>query len=165
MNFKNTLILMTSNLGAEKFRERLARATSGAAGSAAGSSGENVAPVTVADIEADLHAFFRPEFLNRLDETLVFQSLTKPQIRDIVKLKFAGLAKRAARQGLELTLSDAALDAIADGAYQPEFGARPIQRFIERNVERVLSHAILAGDISSAKPVVIDYENGVFTVK
>ncbi|SHK57533.1 ATP-dependent Clp protease ATP-binding subunit ClpB [Fibrobacter sp. UWH5] len=165
VNFKNTLILMTSNLGSEKFRERLARATSGAAGSAAGSSGENVAPVTVADIEADLHAFFRPEFLNRLDETLVFQSLTKPQIRDIVKLKFAGLAKRAARQGLELTLSDAALDAIADGAYQPEFGARPIQRFIERNVERPLSHAILAGTVSATKPVVIDYENGVFTVK
>ncbi|MCQ2088878.1 MAG: AAA family ATPase [Fibrobacter sp.] len=165
VNFKNTLILMTSNLGAEKFRERLARATSGAAGSAAGSSGENVAPVTVADIEADLHAFFRPEFLNRLDETLVFQSLTKPQIREIVKLKFASLAKRAARQGLELTLSDSALDAIAEGSYQPEFGARPIQRFIERNVERVLSHAILSGDISSAKPAVVDYVDGAFTVK
>ncbi|MDO4946051.1 MAG: AAA family ATPase [Fibrobacter sp.] len=151
VNFKNTLILMTSNLGAEKFRERLA-------------SG-NTAPVTLDEIDADLHAFFRPEFLNRLDETLVFQSLTKPQIRDIVKLKFAGLAKRAARQGLELTLSDAALDAIADGAYQPEFGARPIQRFIERNVERPLSHAILAGTVSATKPVVIDYENGVFTVK
>jgi len=103
--------------------------------------------------------------LNRLDETLVFQSLTKPQIREIVKLKFAGLAKRAARQGLELTLSDAALDAIAEGSYQPEFGARPIQRFIERNVERVLSHAILSGDISAAKPAVVDYVGGAFTVK
>ncbi len=166
VNFKNTLILMTSNLGSEKFRERLAKAgAAGVAGNAAGSSGENVAPVTLADIEQDLRAFFRPEFLNRLDETLVFQSLTKPQIREIVKLKFAGLAKRAARQGLELSLSDAALDAIADGAYQPEFGARPIQRFIERNVERVLSHAILAGDISAAKPAVVDYMNGAFTVK
>ncbi len=151
VNFKNTLILMTSNLGSEKFRERLA-------------SG-NTAPVTLDEIDANLHAFFRPEFLNRLDETLVFQSLTKSQIREIVKLKFAGLAKRAARQGLELSLSDAALDAIADGAYQPEFGARPIQRFIERNVERVLSHAILAGDISAAKPAVVDYVNGAFAVK
>ncbi|PWJ71707.1 MULTISPECIES: ATP-dependent Clp protease ATP-binding subunit [unclassified Fibrobacter] len=130
VNFKNTLILMTSNLQ-----------------------------------EGDLRGFFRPEFLNRLDETLVFQSLTKPQIRDIVKLKFAGLAKRAARQGLELSLSDAALDAIAEGSYQPEFGARPIQRFLERNVERVLSHAILSGAVSAAKPAVIDYEGGAFTVK
>ncbi|SHL41034.1 ATP-dependent Clp protease ATP-binding subunit [Fibrobacter sp. UWEL] len=151
VNFKNTLILMTSNLGSEKFRDRLA-------------SG-NTAPVTLEEIDANLHAFFRPEFLNRLDETLVFQSLTKPQIREIVKLKFAGLAKRAARQGLELTLSDAALDAIAEGSYQPEFGARPIQRFIERNVERVLSHAILSGDISAAKPAVVDYADGTFTVK
>lgn len=160
VNFKNTLILMTSNLGSEKFRERLAKV-----GAAADFSGENVAPVTVADIEADLHAFFRPEFLNRLDETLVFQSLTKPQIRDIVKLKFAGLAKRAARQGLELSLSDAALDAIAEGAYQPEFGARPIQRYLERNVERVLAHAILAGEVSSAKPAVIDYDGSGFVIK
>ncbi|MCQ2120640.1 MAG: AAA family ATPase [Fibrobacter sp.] len=170
VNFKNTLVLMTSNLGAEKFRERAARAASdstadGAAGNVAGSSGGNVAPVTLADVEADLRHFFRPEFLNRLDETLVFQSLTKPQIKDIVKLKFAGLAKRAARQNLQLTLSDAALNAIADGAYQPEFGARPIQRYLERNVERVLAHAILAGEVSSAKPAVIDYDGSGFVIK
>ena len=170
VNFKNTLVLMTSNLGAEKFRERAARAASdstadGAAGNVAGSSGGNVAPVTLADVEADLRHFFRPEFLNRLDETLVFQSLTKPQIKDIVKLKFAGLAKRAARQGIEITLSETALDAIADGAYQPEFGARPIQRYLERNVERVLAHAILAGEVSSAKPAVIDYDGNEFVIK
>lgn len=170
VNFKNTLVLMTSNLGAEKFRERAARAASdstadGAAGNVAGSSGGNVAPVTLADVEADLRHFFRPEFLNRLDETLVFQSLTKPQIKDIVKLKFAGLAKRAARQGIEITLSETALDAIADGAFQPEFGARPIQRYLERNVERVLAHAILAGEVSSAKPAVIDYDGSGFVIK
>ena len=121
--------------------------------------------VALADVEADLHAFFRPEFLNRLDEVLVFQSLSKKQIREIVKLKFADLANRAARQDLVLTLSDAALDAIAEGAYQPEFGARPIQRYLERNVERPLSHAILAGEVSAAKPVVIDYDGTTFTVK
>ncbi len=169
VNFKNTLVLMTSNLGAEKFRGRAARTASdsaadGAAGNVAGTSGGNVAPVTLADIEADLRHFFRPEFLNRLDETLVFQSLTKPQIKDIVKLKFAGLAKRAARQGIEITLSETALDAIADGAYQPEFGARPIQRYLERNVERVLAHAILAGEVSSAKPAVIDYDGTKFVI-
>ena len=153
VNFKNTLILMTSNLGAEKFRLSAASAKNG------------VPPqVSLEDVEADLHAFFRPEFLNRLDEVLVFQSLSKPQIRDIVKLKFADLAKRAARQDLVLTLSDAALDAIAEGAYQPEFGARPIQRYIERNIERPLSHAILAGEVSAAKPAVVDYQNGTFVV-
>ena len=105
VNFKNTLILMTSNLGAEKFRLSAASAKNG------------VPPqVSLEDVEADLHAFFRPEFLNRLDEVLVFQSLSKKQIREIVKLKFADLANRAARQDLVLTLSDAALDAIAEGA-------------------------------------------------
>ena len=153
VNFKNTLILMTSNLGAEKFRDR-----------AASAADDDFKPVTLADIEQNLRAFFRPEFLNRLDETLVFQSLTKLQIKDIVKLKFAELAKRAARQGLEITLSDEALDAIAEGAYQPEFGARPIQRYLERNVERVLSHAILSGAVSSAEPAVVDYNGSEFTV-
>jgi ATP-dependent Clp protease ATP-binding subunit ClpB len=99
-----------------------------------------------------------------LDEVLVFQSLSKKQIREIVKLKFADLANRAARQDLVLTLSDAALDAIAEGAYQPEFGARPIQRYIERNIERPLSHAILSGTVSAAKPAVVDYKDGMFVV-
>ena len=149
VNFKNTLILMTSNLGAAHFQNRAGDAK----------------PVTLKEIEPELRSFFRPEFLNRLDEVLVFQSLTKPQIRDIVRLKFKGLAERAARQDLQLTLTDKALDAIADGAYQPEFGARPIQRYLERNVERPLSHAILAGTVSAAKPVVIDYDGAAFTVK
>ena len=154
VNFKNTLILMTSNLGAEKFRLSAASAKNG-----------EPPQVALADVEADLHAFFRPEFLNRLDEVLVFQSLSKKQIREIVKLKFADLANRAARQDLVLTLSDAALDAIAEGAYQPEFGARPIQRYIERNIERPLSHAILSGTVSAAKPAVVDYKDGMFVVK
>ena len=149
VNFKNTLILMTSNLGAAHFQNRAGDAK----------------PVTLKEIEPELRGFFRPEFLNRLDEVLVFQSLTKPQIRDIVKLKFKGLAERAARQDLQLTLTDKALEAIADGAYQPEFGARPIQRYLERNVERPLSHAILAGEVSAAKPVTIDYDGTAFTVK
>ena len=149
VNFKNTLILMTSNLGAAHFQNRAG----------------DVKPVTLKEIEPELRTFFRPEFLNRLDEVLVFQSLTKPQIRDIVRLKFKGLAERAARQDLQLTLTDKALEAIADGAYQPEFGARPIQRYLERNVERPLSHAILAGEVSAAKPVVIDYDNGKFEVR
>jgi len=154
VNFKNTLILMTSNLGAAHFQNRAAAGKDGAA-----------TPVTLKEIEPELRGFFRPEFLNRLDEVLVFQSLTKPQIKDIVKLKFKGLAERAARQDLQLTLTDKALEAIADGAYQPEFGARPIQRYLERNVERPLSHAILAGEVSAAKPVTIDYDGTAFTVK
>ena len=149
VNFKNTLILMTSNLGAAHFQNRAGDAK----------------PVTLKEIEPELRGFFRPEFLNRLDEVLVFQSLTKPQIKDIVRLKFKGLAERAARQDLQLTLTDKALEAIADGAYQPEFGARPIQRYLERNVERPLSHAILAGEVSAAKPVVIDYDGTAFMVK
>lgn len=144
VNFKNTLILMTSNLGAEKFRSSTV--------------------VTLKDVENDLRKFFRPEFLNRLDEVLLFSSLTKMQIKDIVKLKFKGLAARAMRQDLQLTITDKAIDAVAEGAYQPEFGARPIQRYLERNIERPLSHAILSGAVSAAKPVIVDYVDGEFKV-
>ena len=147
VNFKNTLILMTSNLGSDLFMNNPEK------------------DVSIDDVMPRLKGFFRPEFLNRLDEVLVFKSLSKDQILSITGLKFKDLAKRAAREGYIVNASDAALQAIADKSYNPEFGARPIQRFLEREVERKLSHAIIAGEVKPEVPCTIDFQNGEFVVK
>ncbi|MBS7391463.1 MAG: AAA family ATPase, partial [Fibrobacter sp.] len=147
VNFKNTLILMTSNLGSDLFMNNPEK------------------DVSIDDVMPRLKGFFRPEFLNRLDEVLVFKSLSKDQILSITGLKFKDLAKRAAREGYIVNASDAALQAIADKSYNPEFGARPIQRFLEREVERKLSHAIIAGEVKPEVPCTIDFQNGEFIVK
>ena len=147
VNFKNTLILMTSNLGSDLFMNNPEK------------------DVSIDDVMPRLKGFFRPEFLNRLDEVLVFKSLSKDQILSITGLKFKDLAKRAAREGYIVHASDAALQAIADKSYNPEFGARPIQRFLEREVERKLSHAIIAGEVKPEVPCTIDFQNGEFVVK
>ncbi len=144
VNFKNTIILMTSNLGSDLF----------------GKSGE----VSMDDVMPRLKGFFRPEFLNRLDEVLLFKALSKEEIRRIVALKFKNLAERAAREGYIVSATDAALQEIADKSYSPEFGARPIQRFLDREVERKLSHAILAGDVQPEKPCTMDFSDGEFQI-
>lgn len=145
VNFKNTLILMTSNLGSDLF----ANATK---------------EVTLDDVMPRLKGFFRPEFLNRLDEVLVFKSLSKKQILSIVRLKFKDLALRAAREGFVIKATDEALKIIAEKSYDPEFGARPIQRFLECEVERKLSLAIIAGEVKPDKPTTVDYKNGEFVI-
>ncbi|MCK9183354.1 MAG: AAA family ATPase [Fibrobacteraceae bacterium] len=145
VNFKNTLILMTSNLGSDLF----ANATK---------------EVTLDDVMPRLKGFFRPEFLNRLDEVLVFKSLSKKQILSIVRLKFKDLALRAAREGFMIKATDEALKIIAEKSYDPEFGARPIQRFLECEVERKLSHAIIAGEVKPDKLTTVDYKNGEFVI-
>lgn len=146
VNFKNTLILMTSNIGSDLFQDADRK-------------------VSVADVMPRLKGFFRPEFLNRLDEVLVFKSLSREQIRAITALKFAGLAKRAAREGFIVGATDAALAEIAEKSYSPEFGARPIQRFLEREVERKLSRAIVAGEVRPEVPCTVGFKDGQFVVE
>jgi ATP-dependent Clp protease ATP-binding subunit ClpB len=144
VNFKNTLVLMTSNIGAHHF--------------------EGNKDVTVEELMPELRRFFRPEFLNRLDEVLVFHSLKKEEIFEITRLKFAALAGRAARQGYLVSATDAALKAVSEQSFDPQFGARPIQRFLQKEVERVLSHAILSGQVKPDVPVKIDYAGGKFVI-
>ncbi len=146
VNFKNTLILMTSNLGSDLFAASPSR------------------DVSLDDVMPRLKGFFRPEFLNRLDEVLVFRNLSKEQILSIARLKFDDLSKRAAREGYIVKASDAALREIAEKSYSPEFGARPIQRFLEHEVERKLSRAIIAGDIKPDVPCTVDYRDGSFVI-
>jgi len=145
VSFKNTLILMTSNLGASLFATE-----------------EQVA---VSSLMPELHRFFRPEFLNRLDEILVFNSLQKDSLSKIVRLKFLELSKRMERQGFKLQVSDSAVEKVLEGSYDFKFGARPIQRYIQQHVERLLSHEILAGKIVAEDVVWLDVENDAFKIR
>jgi ATP-dependent Clp protease ATP-binding subunit ClpB len=146
VSFKNALILMTSNIGSRLFQD-------------------SKKPVTLADVSPELRQFFRPEFLNRLDEVIVFSALDKGQMLQIAELKFKNLADRAARQGYMVTATPEALKAICDKSYDPQFGARPIERFLQKEVERVLSHAILSGSVKPEVPVKLEYRNNVFVIE
>lgn len=144
VNFRNTLILMTSNLGSRHF-----------------ASGENV---TLDSLMPEVRSFFRPEFLNRLDEVLVFQSLSRPEQEKIAALKLHALARRLVDRRITFHYTAQALSAIVDGAWEPAFGARPIQRFIQRHVENLLSRAILAGQLQPDKSVQLNHREGAFVL-
>jgi ATP-dependent Clp protease ATP-binding subunit ClpC len=139
VNFTNTVIIMTSNLGAS---ELLAAAAAGR---------------TVDDVREPLLArvrgHFRPEFLNRLDEIVLFTALTVTELRAVTALMLAQTTQRLAAQGIGLTLDDAAVGWMAARGYQPEFGARPLRRAIGRELERRLSRMLLAGELSSGQTV------------
>jgi len=143
VSFRNTLVLMTSNLGSSLF----ANAKS---------------PVTLEMVQPALKQFFRPEFLNRLDEVLVFQSLSKSELAHIAQLKLEALAERVAKHELTLTWTEAALKAIVVQSYDPANGARPIQRFIQRQVEARLSRILLEGKTVPGTKVVLDYVGSEF---
>lgn len=145
VSFKNALILMTSNIGASLF-----------------SRDENVA---VSSLMPELKNFFRPEFLNRLDEILVFNSLKKEDLSQIVGLKFKELAKRLERQGFKLEVSDKAVQTVLEGSYDSQFGARPIQRYIQQHIERLLSHEILKGNMVPDDVVFLDADAEGFTTR
>jgi len=145
VNFRNTLILMTSNLGAQHF-----------------AAGENV---SLDNLMPEVRRFFKPEFLNRLDEVLVFQSLNRSEQEKIAALKLDALVKRLSQRRITFSYTERALRAIVDGAWEPSFGARPIQRYIQRHVETLLSHEILAGKIVSENSVRLDWNDGRFAVE
>ncbi len=150
VDFTNTVVIMTSNLGAQQLL----------AAAAAGRPVEEVRDslLTLA------RAHFRPEFLNRIDETVLFHALDRTQLRRITELMLAQTAVRLAHQGITLRASDAALDWLAEHGHQPELGARPLRRTIAREVERALSRLIIAGDLGSGQPVQLDVADGALTL-
>ena len=152
VNFKNTIIIMTSNLGSQLIREETER------------SGGTLTEQQLDDMNNTLMAMLkktiRPEFLNRIDETIMFLPLTRNEIADVVRLQMDGLKRMLAPQGFELVTTDAAIDALAEAGYDAEFGARPVKRAIQRNVLNDLSKKILAGEVSGDKPIVVDATEG-----
>ena len=148
VNFKNTIIIMTSNMGSSLIRERFEKLTP--------DNRDDVIGRTRDDVLEMLKKQIRPEFLNRIDEVIMFTPLDEKEIRQIVGLQLKSVAAALARQEIELTATEAAVDALAREGYDPEFGARPVKRAIQRLVLNELSKQILAGQVNRDKPIVID---------
>lgn len=152
VNFKNTIIIMTSNLGSQLIREETEH------------SGGTLSDERLDSLRKSLFAMLkqtiRPEFLNRIDETIMFLPLTKNEIADVVRLQMEAVRKMLAPQGFTLTVTERAIDALAEAGYDPEFGARPVKRAIQRDVLNDLSKRLLAGDVDRNRPITVDAEDG-----
>ena len=145
VNFKNTLIIFTSNLGSQLIRENEEQ----------GIDHEQ----TSMQVMELLKQTIRPEFLNRIDETIMFTPLNESQIRDIVSLQIEGVHKMLLQSGVDLRITDDAIDYIAHEGYDPQFGARPVKRALQRLVLNELSKAIIAGKVDHQKPVIVELRN------
>jgi len=156
VNFKNAIIILTSNLGSEYIREQFAKLNSDVGGNPTDASREAVIEETKRTVLEQLKRTIRPEFLNRIDETIMFEPLTQAEIREVVKLQVAGVQKMLSQNGIALTLTDAAIDLLTREGYDPEFGARPVKRAIQRLLLNDLSKAILAGTVSRDHEIRVD---------
>ena len=152
VNFKNTIIIMTSNMGSDLIRERFANVPEGKMQQTIDETRELVLDL--------LKRTIRPEFLNRIDETIVFTPLTKSDIERIVCLQLDATAHVLASTGVELHYTDAAVSWIAEAGYDPEFGARPVRRVIQHSVLNELSKSILSGSVDRSSVITLDAEDG-----
>jgi ATP-dependent Clp protease ATP-binding subunit ClpC len=157
VDFKNTIIIMTSNVGARRIIEK-----STAFGFT--SETEKQEEVNVRDlVMSELKQVFRPEFLNRVDDIIVFNKLTKPEIKEIAGKMLETLTKRLDTLGVKITFTDSAVEKIADEGFDDTYGARPLRRAIVTNIEDKLSEKMLEADFDSSKPIVCDYDSKQFT--
>ena len=148
VNFKNTIIIMTSNMGSSYIQSQMEKLNS--------SNKEEVVEETKKEVMNMLKKTIRPEFLNRIDETIMFLPLTEKEIREIVLLQIKGVQKMLAGNGVELKLTDAAINFIAQAGYDPEFGARPVKRAIQRYLLNDLSKKLLAQEVDRSKAIIVD---------
>ena len=155
VNFKNTIIIMTSNLGSQYIQSRF-----DALKEHSGTEYENVLDETKNQVMEMLKKTIRPEFLNRIDEIIMFRPLEKAQIKQIVNLQIAGIQKLLASQEVQLEVSDKAVELIAAEGFDPEFGARPVKRALQRMLLNDLSKKLISGQVDRTKPILVDSENG-----
>ena len=151
VNFKNTIIIMTSNMGSQLIQQRFeewARKNE--------QERERIEEETKSDVLEMLKKTIRPEFLNRIDDIIMFHPLTAPQIAQIVRLQVAGIGKLLAGQGVTLRVADSAISLVAEAGFDPEFGARPVKRALQRLLLNDLSKALLAGTVDKEKPIVVE---------
>ena len=151
VNFKNTIIIMTSNMGSQLIQQRFeewARKND--------QERERIEEETKTEVLEMLKKTIRPEFLNRIDDIIMFHPLTAPQIAQIVRLQVAGIGKLLAGQGVTLRVADSAISLVAEAGFDPEFGARPVKRALQRLLLNDLSKALLAGTVDKEKPIVVE---------
>lgn len=158
VDFRNTVVIMTSNVGADtlKYQKNV--------GFAVGDTDSKYKDMKSTMLE-ELKKAFRPEFLNRIDEMIVFHSLEKEQLKQIVSLMANTLTKRLKEQDIELELTEAALEKIAQEGYDPQYGARPIRRALQKHVEDRLSEELLKGTVLTGQAVVFDYDGNEFIIR
>jgi ATP-dependent Clp protease ATP-binding subunit ClpC len=149
VDFKNTVIIMTSNMGAERIQAHARR----------NESFEELKE----DMMQILRRTLRPEFINRIDEVIIFRALTREQIADIARLLLERTTRRLRAQDMEVEFTDGAVELLAEEGFDPEFGARPLRRTIQRQVDNELSRMVLGGSINPGDKVVVGAEEGRLT--
>ena len=152
VDYKNTILIMTSNIGSPYLLDGI-------------DENGQIRPEAQKQVMDDLRAHFRPEFLNRLDEIIMFKPLTKANIGNIVDLMVKDLDKRLSDQELSLTLTEAAKENVIENGYDPVYGARPLKRYLQNYVETLAAKKILSGDVHTGDTLVLDVENGEFVVR
>ncbi|HHL58046.1 MAG TPA: ATP-dependent chaperone ClpB [Bacteroidetes bacterium] len=157
VDFKNTIIIMTSNIGSHIIQENFSGLTD--------SNREVLVENTRKQVMDLLKKTIRPEFLNRIDEIIMFTPLDKDEIHDIVGLMFRTVQKMLEKNGIRIDITEKAVDKLAEMGYDPQFGARPLKRVIQREVLNELSKMILAGEVNSDRKIIIDVEGGAFVFK
>ena len=160
VNFKNTIIIMTSNMGSSMIQQKFETIANKNADERA-----HIIDETKAQVLDMLKKTIRPEFLNRIDDIIMFQPLTQPQIEQIVRLQVNGIQKLLADQDVHLDVSDAAVKLVAQAGFDPEFGARPVKRALQRMLLNDLSKALLAGTVDKTKPIHVDVSGETLTFK
>jgi ATP-dependent Clp protease ATP-binding subunit ClpC len=158
VDFRNTVLILTSNVGAEALKRNKYVGFNI-------QDGEQDYKDMKGKVMEELKKAFRPEFLNRIDEIIVFHALERKQLQEIVSLMSDALVKRLKEQDINLELTEAAKDKISKEGYDPEYGARPLRRAIQRHIEDRLSEELLKGTILTGQHVIIDIENDDFVVK
>ena len=153
VNFKNTIIIMTSNLGSHIIQDAFENISE--------SNLDAVMERTKLEVVNLLRQTIRPEFLNRIDETIMFHPLMRREIKGIIRIQLENLKQLVEQTGITLQFSDYALEYLAENGYDPQFGARPLKRLIQKEIVNKLSKNILAGDIDKTKPVLVDVFDGV----
>ena len=157
VNFKNTIIIMTSNMGSQIIQENFEKINE--------KNAEQVVESTKEEVMTLLRQTLRPEFLNRIDEVIMFQPLMKREIKGIIRIQLENLKKLVAQSGINLEFSDYVLDYLAENGFDPQFGARPLKRLIQKEIVNGLSKKILAGDIDKTWPVLVDVFDGTMVFR
>ncbi len=157
VNFKNTIIIMTSNMGSHIIQERFEKINA--------KNFDEVVESTKAEVMNLLRQTIRPEFLNRIDEVIMFKPLMKEEIKGIIKIQLNQLTARLKEQDINLSFTDYALDFLSEHGFDPQYGARPLKRLIQKEIINLLSKKIIAGEIDKSKPVVVDVFDGVVALR
>jgi ATP-dependent Clp protease ATP-binding subunit ClpB len=157
VNFKNTIIIMTSNMGSQVIQENFAELE--------GKDIDEVVENTKEQVMDLLRQVLRPEFLNRVDDVIMFHPLMRKEIKGIIRIQLENLKQQVAQQGIDLGFTDYALDYLSQRGFDPQYGARPLKRLIQKDIINLLSRKIIGGEIDKSKPVLIDVFDGVVVMR